>query len=732
MPTPTLSLHGVALDVEAVRGSAGLSRPFSFAVQTSRVTSPPALADVIGAPCVLTLHDAFGAALEVHGLAMSAERRTNAMGDVTFDLAIEPETAPLSIGQDSRVFQEMSAVDVVRKVLADAGVPGGSIHWSTSASYPERPYCVQYRESDWAFVERLFREEGLVYAFDLAEGQTTLVILDDSTVCPDLDGGATIPFNSGGSLVAAGASVTRVGKRAALTPTGVRLRDYNFDKPRLDLDTKAGTPDREIYDSPGRFGVPADGDRLARVRLQAAQARGVEICGESASLRIQPGRILEMTDHPAEALNGRYLITSASYVATVNGEVHVMWSAIPAATSYRAAREEGHGPAVTRGPGGPQTGVVVGASGQEIFPDKSGRVRVKHWWDRSPAHDETASTWMRVGQFPLGGSMILPRIGWDTLVHHHEGDIDAPFVAAHLYDGAHPVPYALPANKTRTAWQTATTPGGGSTNETRFEDKKGAEEVFINASKDMNVVVGDNKGYKVGVDHVHKIGSNYDTTVSGNLKVGVVSTQTVSIGGSETLTVGADRTVSVSGAESASIGGSRTVTASSGVTLSANGGRTVTVGGTMTSASALAVSRVALGTMSVTVGGSWISAAATGLANVTGGASAETVGGAKLHIGVKGCETGVKGALAETVGGAYVIAAGGNASESASGPLALTVGGALLANAPSVEIEGESEISIRCGASVLTITSSSVEVKSPSLASPGATITKKASTVNHN
>lgn len=741
MPTIELTINGTELDVDQVRGAAGLSYPFSFTVQASKASSPPALADLLGAPAALTIHDAFDVALEVHGLVMSAERRASAGGGAAFDLVIEPEIAPLSVGQDSRVFQEMTAVDIVKKVFADAGVPGGSVRWFTLASYPKRPYCAQYLEPDWDFVERLLREEGIAYAFDWAEGATTLVLFDDSTSLPDLGGGASLPFRSDSSLTSGGASVTRVGKRSSLSPTGVRLRDYSFDKPRLDLDTKAGTPEREIYDFPGRFGVPADGDRLARVRLEGQRARAVEISGESASLRLQPGRVFEMTEHPIEALNGRYLITAASYAATVHGEVHVMWWAIPAATPYRAAASSPHGLwggasgrtlQVARAPGGPQTGVVVGANGEEIFPDKSGRIRVKHWWDRSPAQDETASTWMRVGQFALGGSMILPRIGWDTLVHHHEGDIDAPFVLTHLYDGAHPVPYALPANKTRTAWQTATTPGGGSTNEIRFEDRKGSEELFINASKDMNVVVGDNKQSKIGADHTHEIGANHDTTVSGNRKTGVVSSQSVSIGGSETLSVGADRTVNVSGAESATVGGSRSVTATTGVSLSATGGRTLTVGGTMTSASALAVSRSALGTMSVTVGGSWISAAATGLANVTGGASAETVGGAKLHIGAGGCEIGVKGALAETVGGAYVIASGGNASESSSGALAITVGGAFIANAPSIEIEGESEISIRCGASVLTITASSVEVKAPSLASPGATITKKASVVKHN
>jgi type VI secretion system secreted protein VgrG len=431
-----------------------------------------------------------------------------------------------------------------------------------------------------------------------------------------------------------------------------------------------------------------------------------------------------------ESVNGRLLVVEVDLDVDehrAGAEVRRAFTAIPADTPFRAPRGR-----VTASPRGPQTGVVVGAPGEEIHPDATGRVRVQLWWDREGKRDGQASTWMRVGQFALGGSMIVPRIGWDVLTHHHEGDIDAPFVLTHLYDGQHPVPYALPANKTRTAWQTATTPGGGSTNELRFEDKAGKEEMFVNASKDMNVVVGDKKGEKIGNNHAHSIGANLDVKVGSNLVYGVGAKQDVSVGGSETVSVAAKRSVTVGGAESASIGGSRSVTVISGLTQEAKGGRTLTVGGTLMGAAAMEINRTAVGTMNLTVGGSSIIAAATGLETTTGGAAAETIGGAKIQLGASGIETGVKGAAAETVGGAYVIAAGGNAGESATGTLAITVGGAFLANAPAVEIEADTEISIRVGASSLTVKPGSIEVKAPTLFSPGAVIDKSAGNIHHN
>lgn len=721
-----LTAAGEAFELHHVQGRAALSELFSFTAHASKIEGPAAR-DLLGGPFTLTLRDGFDQALSIHGL-VTAVARTPATRGAIYELTLSPEVAPLTVGRDCRLFQEMTVVDVLKQVLDEAGVPASAVRWSTQQGYTARPFWVQYRESDWAFIERLLAEEGIYYWFEFSSDATVLVFSDDSTTSAPIEGETRVPYRAGHGLNTTADSVTRVHKASVLTSSAVRLRDNNFDKPRLLLDERAGEGALEIYDFPGRFRAPRDGQRRAQAELEAQRARRSQLRGYTETSRFRPGLVFELAEHPIAALNGRYLLDAITLTAGETQNPLIAWSAIPEATPFRTPRVR-H---AIQTPGGPQTGVVVGAPGEEIHPDAAGRVRVQLHWDRRGERDDKASTWMRVGQFATGGSMVLPRIGWDVLVHHHEGDIDDPFVLTHLYDGQHPVPYALPANKTRTAWQTATTPGGGSTNEIRFEDRKGSEEIFINASKDMNVVIGDNKQEKVGVNHTHDVGSNLETQVGGKLKASVTSSQSVTIGASETLDVSADRVVTVGGSESASIGGSRSVTVSSGAKLEAKGGRTLTVGGSMLSASGLGVSRAALGSMSVTVGGSWITAAATGLGNMTGGAAAETVGGAKIHVGASGCETSVKGALAETVGGAYVIATGGNASEQATGALAITVGGAFLANAPSIEIEADSEISIRCGAASITITGSSVEVKAPSLASPGAMITKQASQIHHN
>ncbi|WP_437581423.1 type VI secretion system Vgr family protein [Sorangium sp. So ce887] len=730
-----LSVGGTGLEVARLQGTLALSCPYALSAEVFTRDGAPSPGELLGEPYELVLSDGFGGVLPIRGVVVSAARHVGDLAQgARLELTLGSPVSPLALGRDSRVFQEMTVVDIVKDVLARGQV--ADVEWRTSASYATRPYTAQYRESDWDFVQRLLDEEGIYYWFEHEDGATKLVLGDDSTTAAPIDGGAELSFRDDAQLLEARGAVYRVTKRAALAHEAVRLRDYNFDKPRLLMDEKAGSGARELYDFPGRFAVPGDGKRRAQVRLEELRARRVVVAGDASTTRLRVGRGFDLSEHPVEGLDGSYLVERVTYVVSDDrgpsaggGEtLRIAWVAIPKATPYRAARR---GP-VTRDPAGPETGVVVGPPGEEIHPDRSGRVRVQFYWDRQGQRDDKASTWMRVGQFPLGGSMVLPRVGWDVLAHHVEGDVDFPYVSAHLYDGQFPVPYSLPGNKTRTSWQTATTPGGGSSNEVRFEDKKGGEEIFINASKDMNVVVGDNRMEKIGVNLEETIGANLDAKVGSNRKVGVVSNQDVSVGGAESLTVSGSRSVVVGGSETTTIGASRSVTATMGSSLDATGGRSVTIGGTMMAISALGVNRLVLGTASVTVGGAWVSAAATGLAYLTGGACAETVGGAKINAGAAGCAVSVKGACAETVGGAYVIAAGANVGESATSRLAFTVGGAMLVNAPTIEIEAESEISMRVGGASLTIKASSVEVKAPAIAAPGATITKKASKIAHN
>jgi type VI secretion system secreted protein VgrG len=722
----TLEVAGKTLRGMDCRGEVELSRLFSFELTAvAEGEGAPSAADLVGQLGKLSLIDGRAEVLALTALVAEVEQRVDEVGMAHYRLALAPEAAKLGVGRDLRVFQEKSAVDIVKDVFDRAGF--SAVRWSTTGSYATRAYCAQYRESDWSFVERLLAEEGIHFFYDFAADPTEIVLSDDSTAAEDMPGGRDIPFREEGGTMKMGDAVSAVRLRAERVSDKVSLRDYNFDTPKVDVEGSEGDGPLEVYDYHERVGTPAEAKTRAKLRLQALRARRVRVTGDSGSVRLRPGYGFAIDGHPAAAVAAPLLCLRASYTTAEGEGIAVSWEAIPIDTPFRSPR-----PHVTRSTGGPQSGVVVGSAGEEIHPDDTGRIRVQFYWDREGQRDDKASTWMRVGQFATGGSMVLPRIGWDVLCHHHEDDVDAPAVTTHLYDGQFPVPYPLPANKTRTSWQTATTPGGGSSNEIRFEDAAGSEEMFINASFDMNVVVANDQQEKTGVDYSHEIGANHDITVATRFDADIGSNQAMDVGGDESLTISATRGVAIGGSETANIGGSRTLTVTSGQKADLTGGRTATIGGTHTSVSAMGVNRTAIGSMSVTVSGSHIQAAGTGVGEMTAGAGAETVGGAKVWAGAAGCETSVKGAFAETVGGAYVITAGADAGETTTGPLAITVGGAFLANAPSIEIEASSKISIRAGGSSLTITSGKIEVKAPSIASPAGTIKKKGSTIKHN
>lgn len=736
--TIELTVEGKALWAERVEGRIAVSEPLRFVADA---VDPNATvrkaADLLGKPFELHVKAPLGSALTIHGIVDGVDRVAAAAG-ARYSLSLASEiAAPLAVGSDCRVFQEMSAVDIIKDVLSRAG-RDAHVRWDTSASYDKRPYTVQYNESDWAFIERVCAEEGIYYVFDCADDATTLVFADDSTKADPIDGDATLPFRDEAEMAHEAEAVFSIKSRVVVATNKTSLDDYDPKRPLLTLDAEAadGSGALEFYDFPGRYEQPSRGKVLAASTLGARRARRVLLEGGVSGTRLRPGKQFSIGGHPIDKLNGKCFCLALDLSARQGvGEaaeaaqegMWSRWEAMPATVLCRPMPRT-----AARTLPGPQTGVVCGPPGKELHTSDGGHIRVQFFWDRVGKRDDKASTWMRVGQFAVGGSMVVPRPGWEVIVEHHAGDADRPFVVQHLYDGKFRVPYSLPANKTRTSWQTATTPGDGSSNEIRFEDKKGSEEMFVNASKDMSVTIGDNSQIKVGANHTHKVGVNQEIDIDSNSMSGVTGDQTVTIGAMESLTVTGNRQTGIAGSDSQTVGAARIASLSSGKKCDADGGRTLSVGAAMLEVAAMSVSRAVLGSTSVTVGGAWISAAAMGLGNATAGAGSETVGAAKVQLGGAGVKTGVKGALSQTVGGAMIANAGGDTSEGAGGPLSISVGGAMVANGPTISIEAESKIEILVGGSSLTITSSSIELKAPSLASPGATIDKAGSQIHHN
>jgi len=218
---------------------------------------------------------------------------------------------------------------------------------------------------------------------------------------------------------------------------------------------------------------------------------------------------------------------------------------------------------------GPQTAIVTGPSGEEIFVDEYGRVKIHYHWDRYGNYDDSSSCWVRVSQVWAGGGwggMAIPRIGQEVIVDFIEGDPDQPIITGRVYNGENKTPYTLPADKTKTTIKSNSSIGGGGSNELRFEDKKGSEEVFIHAQKDQNNIVLNNETTDVGVDRTENIGNDETITIGndrtetvgndetiniiGNRKENVTKNETIFIDGNRTEVVKLDEDVNIKGEQS--------------------------------------------------------------------------------------------------------------------------------------------------------------------------------------
>ena len=474
----------------------------------------------------------------------------------------------LARSEGSEIFQELDVKEIVSKVLTANHIPAGKQDWKLGGSYPKREYCVQYNESALAFISRLLEEEGIYFRTELRDDGEHVIFEDDSANSAPIEAPEELPFRQRTGLDMELDAVYSISERRRVVSGKFVLRDYDFKRPKLEMTASAESDadtDLEVYDFPGLYVEPAEGKRLAQVRLEAEQAARNVTLIESDCTRLDVGRKFKITDALHDEINGGYVVVAAVHELGYGGggeaTYRVVAELLPEAVKYRSPR-------VTPQPivEGPQTARVVapkGAPSEDIHTDEHGRCKVKFNWDLGPAQDDKASCWMRTGQLETSGSMILPRIGWEVVVEFLEGNPDRPVVSGRLYNGVFMPPYALPEGKTRTSMQTASTPGGGGSNEIRFEDKAGAEEIMIHAEFDQNLSTANNKTKNVGnnetvhvaVDSTRSVGANEDIKITMGFETNVSADQSLSVGGNRSLEVNAVTALNVGAASSTTIGG---------------------------------------------------------------------------------------------------------------------------------------------------------------------------------
>jgi type VI secretion system secreted protein VgrG len=576
--------------LQRMSGVEEISRLFSFELEMlAESTATVPFDKILGRPVTVTLVLPGDMSKRyINGIVKrfsQGGRTPSAMGNGTFTryrAEVVPQLWNLTRNHQSRIFQQMTVPDILKKVLQGLNVNYSGLQ----GDYKPRDYCVQYRESDFAFASRLMEEEGIFYFFKHSDGSHQMVVADAQAAFQDLPGPNRLIYETFEGGTRTEDRVHRWEKSQTVRSARFRLWDSSFEMTGKNFESvrpglgsvQVGAVNHslngvncnmEIYDYPGAFAqrfdgidpgggerptdlgqIIPDGARTVGLRMQEETAGSILLEGESTCRQLTSGGKFSLTRHFDG--NGSYVLARVDHLADI-GDAYTLGDApatyvntfqcLPAALPYRPERTIPR-PHIA----GTQPAVVVGPDGEEIFTDKYGRIKVQFPWDREGRNDANSSCWIRVATPWAGkqwGIIHIPRVGQEVVVAFEEGDPDRPIVVGSVYNDRNMPPYALVNHKTQSGYIDRSTPQGTSDNfnQLRFENKKGEEEVYFHAEKDFNRVIENNDTLKVG----------HDKQADGDQTIQIWNNQSLSVGGgqgqardgSQTITIWKDRTATL-------------------------------------------------------------------------------------------------------------------------------------------------------------------------------------------
>ncbi|MCI4004871.1 type VI secretion system tip protein VgrG [Dickeya dianthicola] len=561
--------------------SEALNQPFALSLSLASSQADIDFGAVLDQPCELAVWYEGELQRRVSGIVSRFAQGDTGFRRTRYQAEVRPALWRLGLRTNARIFQTQKPDAIIGTLLEEAGI--SDFAFALRHDHAVREYCVQYRESDLAFIHRLAAEEGLFYFHEFEAGKHRVVFADDAGALPK---GPELFFNLATQGLSEGAYVRRFRYAEAVSTAEVALKDYSFKTPAYGLLHKKTSNElahqRESYqhfDYPGRFKQDPSGKAFTGYRLDALRAGAMTGAGESNAAELMPGGTFTLTEHPNPAFNLAWQVVAVTH----NGQqpqaleeesggepttISNSFEVVKATTTWRAAMP--YKPMVD----GPQIATVVGPAGEEIYCDEFGRVKLQFPWDRYGASDDQSSCWVRVSQGWAGGQyglIAIPRIGHEVVVSFLEGDPDQPIVTGRTFHATNPSPYPLPANKTRTSLRTRTHKGAGF-NELRFEDQAGQEEVFIHAQKDMNTVVLNNRSTAVNASHTENVGGDQTVVVQHNQTVSVKENQVTEIQGEQTVAVTRNRNTTVDDNESLQVKNNIAIQSQSGDILIATAG----------------------------------------------------------------------------------------------------------------------------------------------------------------
>lgn len=568
-PLQLISAWKETLLMAGLSGQEGISQlfqfEFDFVVENEKLKSPLAFHQIIGEPFVARYQQGNSkeAAAPVEsryfsGIVAQFDQGGTDEFFTAFRAVVVPKLWLLTRHARSRIFQQISVPDILKKVLQEHLSGGGDFSIQLEGKYEPRDYCVQYRETDFNFLSRLMEEEGIFYFFKHTEKGHELVIADSPKAHPTLRPATLITGTESNLSGRSGtAIITNWTKRQELRTGKVTLWDHTFELAHQNLEAvsksqqsvKAGKASHELalkanaalelYDWPGEFAQRFDGiapgggdrpsdiakikqdkDRTTKLRMQQQASGAVNVLGGGIWAQLAAGVKITVNtvsgDHRAKfaGAEGDYVITQITHFIAPGNPYRTGGSqltvyqnnfvAVPFELPFRPARVSPK-PIVH----GSQSAQVVGPAGEEIFTDKYGRIKVQFHWDREGKRDAQSSCWIRVIHQSAGrqwGLVSIPRIGQEVIVDFLEGDPDQPIVTGCVYNPDQMPMYQLPQEKTKTYIRTNSSPGGVGYNSIRFEDKAGEEQIYVHGQKDQDIRIRNDARERIGKDRHLRVG----------------------------------------------------------------------------------------------------------------------------------------------------------------------------------------------------------------------------------
>ena len=607
-----LSIEGVEHDFKVLqfRGREAISQPYRVELEVVSERHDIDLQSLLHQSAFLAFTtDGAGIHGQLHSVAQgqSGKRLTR------YRLVLVPRLAYLAHRTNQQIHEHLSVPQIVAQVLEANGIQADGYRFQLGPTqYPEREYCVQYDESDLHFVQRLCAEEGIHFHFRHSAEAHLLVFGDDQTSFPRL--GQPTAYVQDSGLVADEPVIKSFGVRVETRPTRVSRRDYDFEKPRLlmkaasqgEQNLQAAQPDLEDYDYPGRFSDRTRGKHLSQRNLERHRSDYRLADGRGDQPRLVSGHLLEISEHPRREWNDLWLLSEVFHEGKQPQVLEESITLSPGSHIQAPSPLVGEGAAFTQGYRnhftatpwyvpyrppfeypkpkvlGSQSAIVTGPAGEEIHCDAYGRVKVLFHWDRQGQTDDKSSCWLRVASGWAGngyGGIVIPRVGMEVLVDFLEGDPDQPLVSGCVYHAAHPVPYELPANQTRSVFKSLSSPGGGGYNELRIEDRKGAEQIYVHAQRDWDQNIQHDHKIRVGHERHDTVEANSYSEFRAEEHLTVTGERKVEIKPQDHLTVAIDQHVQLGSAQLTRAGREIHLKAGQKMVIEADSELTVKAGG---------------------------------------------------------------------------------------------------------------------------------------------------------